>query len=63
MTRKFQEVIQSQLLSAELTQIGEAYQVLSDSTLRAKYDKFGVDAAKPTSGFGKNRLYCYLAFF
>ncbi|KAF4124933.1 DnaJ domain [Geosmithia morbida] len=32
-------------------QIGEAYQVLSDKDLRAAYDKFGKDSAKPQEGF------------
>ncbi|SPJ89166.1 related to DnaJ-like protein [Fusarium torulosum] len=31
--------------------IGEAYQVLSDSNLRAAYDKFGKDSARPQEGF------------
>ncbi|EXA47047.1 hypothetical protein FOVG_04300 [Fusarium oxysporum f. sp. pisi HDV247] len=31
--------------------IGEAYQVLSDSDLRAAYDKFGKDSARPQEGF------------
>ncbi|KAM0344013.1 hypothetical protein ACHAPU_007916 [Fusarium lateritium] len=31
--------------------IGEAYQVLSDKDLRAAYDKFGKDSARPQEGF------------
>ncbi|KAJ4131763.1 DnaJ-like protein [Fusarium equiseti] len=31
--------------------IGEAYQVLSDSDLRAAYDKFGKESARPQEGF------------
>lgn len=32
-------------------EIGEAYQILSDPQLRAAYDKFGKDGAKPQEGF------------
>jgi DnaJ-class molecular chaperone len=40
-------------------EIGEAYQVLSDPALRSKYDKFGMEAAKPSSGFGTLSLRLY----
>lgn len=33
-------------------QIGEAYQVLSNTELRKRYDKFGKEKAMPDSGFG-----------
>lgn len=35
------------------TQVGEAYQVLSEPDLRKRYDEFGKEGAKPDSGFGK----------
>jgi DnaJ-class molecular chaperone len=35
------------------TQIGEAYQVLSNEELRKRYDKFGKEESVPGGGFGE----------
>lgn len=37
--------------AARFQEVGEAYQVLSDDTLRLKYDKFGKQESIPTEGF------------
>lgn len=37
--------------AAKFQEVGEAYQVLSDDTLRAKYDKYGKQESIPTEGF------------
>lgn len=42
--------------------VGEAYQVLSDPTLREKYDKFGKDDAVPQAGFEDATEYFTMIF-
>lgn len=37
--------------AAKFQEIGAAYQVLSDKQLRARYDEFGMEEAKPAAGF------------
>ncbi|ODV68595.1 DnaJ-domain-containing protein [Hyphopichia burtonii NRRL Y-1933] len=37
--------------AAKFQEVGEAYQVLSDEKLRAKYDKFGKQESVPSEGF------------
>lgn len=37
--------------AAKFQEVGEAYQVLSDETLRSKYDKYGKQESMPTEGF------------
>ncbi|KAL6449543.1 DJP1 DnaJ-like protein 1 [Candida maltosa Xu316] len=37
--------------AAKFQEVGQAYQVLSDDTLRAKYDKFGIQESIPQEGF------------
>lgn len=37
--------------ASKFQEVGEAYQVLSDNTLRSKYDKYGKTESVPTEGF------------
>lgn len=50
------------LATEKFQQISEAYQVLSDDGLRAKYDKFGKDSAVPNEGFEDAGEYFALIF-
>lgn len=50
------------LATEKFQQISEAYQVLSDESLRAKYDKFGKDSAVPNEGFEDADAYFAMIF-